>query len=99
MSRMADIASRRVNHLDREPGQAAEVIVAGFQIEKGIPMPADRRLSQKIGAVMAVLDVGDSFRLPNQSAKSSAYAAAKKLAPKRFVIGERDGGLRVWRTE
>lgn len=98
---LAQVPGRQVRHLDREPGQPAEVatVVAGFRIEKGIPIPSSRNLRDNIAAAMAALEVGDSFLVPQASAKSSIYKAGELLRPKRFFARQTAQGFRIWRSE
>jgi len=70
-----------------------------FDIETNIPIPAKRR-EWSVKYPWHVLDVGQSFFVPDGNFKSmlSLASRAKGRTGKKYLVREVDGGVRVWRT-
>lgn len=83
----------------RPPSAPFRMDVGAVQIDKGVPMPS-ARVSMDWTPLLARLEVGDSFLLPD-GAKSSigtAMKAFKDATGKALASRKVDGGIRVWRT-
>jgi hypothetical protein len=81
-----------------------------IEIESGIPIPATKRpgAGRRSTYPFAVLDVGQSFFVPNQPGKTNRQlimaigCAAQRITKKtghRFTSRTLEGGIRVWRFE
>lgn len=72
-------------------------------IEKGVPIPPDRRGGANRHASMSrwpweTLEIGDSFRV--RSSGPNTTWANRRYAPKKFISRQIGGRLyRVWRVE
>lgn len=67
----------------------------GIVIEKGIPVPYKRGTMKK---VLAVMEVGDSFKVPNEAQRMAALSAAKYYGHE-LTSEKLNDGYRVWLTK
>lgn len=75
---------------------------ASFVIEKGIPIPELKPKVSQWRVIMAKLEVGDSFQVPNQARDALAHAAThyrQTVEGWRYAIRKMDENFtRIWRT-
>lgn len=69
-----------------------------LQIEKGVPMPTNRRNNKGYTEALRKLNIGESVVLPTniKSARVTAYAAGLSG---RYAARVEKEGTRVWRTK
>jgi hypothetical protein len=94
------VNTRTVRLLDRRPGQPADDArtVAGYVIEKGVPLPKARDHTARQKEALLALAVGDSIVFPDQA--KDARAALRKSHPEREFTRRRvkgSTGQRIWR--
>lgn len=73
-----------------------------FDLEKNIPLPKISRAGHNSKYPFSIMEVGDSFFVPEKTAKaftSTVAAAGKRLGDRRFACRTVEGGVRVWRIE
>ena len=68
-------------------------------IEKNVPLPISGKI---IGITLSLMQVGDSFFLPNETPniRIAIFQQARKLKTKdkkQFTSKSQEGGVRVWR--
>ena len=69
-----------------------------IEIDKNIPMPDSVRGSRgKWQLLLAKMEVGDSFLMPDNVKKSSMYQLCKPYA--KISVRETSEGIRVWLLE
>ena len=83
----------------RPPSAPFRLDISTVQIDKGVPMPSSRA-SMDWTPLLARLEVGDSFLLPDAARSSigTAMKAFKDATGKALASRKVDGGIRVWRT-
>lgn len=89
--------TRTIRHLDREPGQRAQVEVAGFVIESDVPPPIERGRGNPIRQAMESLQVGQSFLIPGARKTAPVLGIAKLVQGRKFRTRTLSTGVRVWR--
>ena len=73
-------------------------VVAGFAIEKNIPVVPAKRKRSRIGEALFALRVGESFFIPDKEA-FQVSGHFKRHEPKKFCSRTERGGCRVWRIK
>lgn len=81
-------------------GSQHEMEMEMFTIEKGIPVPKNRK-GVKRGYPFESLGVGDSFLVTDRkiTTMSSACQQKSKGMGKKYIARTVPGGVRVWRIE
>ena len=72
-----------------------------FKIDADVPMPEPATSTRTSKYPWQLMDVNDSFLVPDgnvKSLKTTAYAAGKRYGAK-FRAKEVEGGVRIWRVE
>lgn len=70
-----------------------------IQIDKNVPLPAERGSSESLRNTIKALEVGNSIVLPDSvSRRSNCYILAGRLGYKITCRANEDGTFRVWRT-
>jgi hypothetical protein len=74
------------------------------KIDKGIPLPDDKQVQRRWQPLLAKMDVGDSFFIPDKipdqvAAKKPAKQLGIKLAMRQWEEPDGTRGTRVWRIE
>lgn len=91
---------RTVRLLDRAPGQRADDArtVAGYVIERGVPVPSSRSNRSELRAAIAALGVGES--LVADTVPHDILTRQRLEHPDRGYTQRKlkTGGWRVWRT-
>lgn len=70
-----------------------------YEIEKGVPLPTDKRGGRYSAYPWKAMAVGDSFVVPrakNQPLGGMVREATKRLNMK-FTTRRVEGGIRIWR--
>lgn len=68
-----------------------------YVIEQDVPLRTGRKPSKE-RQTMKILDIGQSFLVPDAGKVSLVRRLAFKLPPKRFSVQKERGGWRVWRV-
>lgn len=70
-----------------------------YEIEKGIPVTKSRAQQHGVYQTMLMLEVGDSFHVPNTGSFYTRARKIKLMHPERvYVMHRENGGNRIWRT-
>jgi len=93
--------ARTVRLLDRQPGKPADDsrTVAGFVIERGVPMPESYGLIPRQRAALLALAVGESIVFINYA--NDPRRTLRKTHPERAYSHRKlkTGGYRIWRIK
>lgn len=89
---------RVIRLLDRAPGKPPVNEIAGFAIDKDVPVPFGRGSNSRIRIAMDGLLVSESVLFPPPVKRGSINHIGRGLAPKQFTVSAVEGGLRCWRT-
>jgi len=92
--------SKIVRLLDREPGQKAQLEVAGFIIDSDIPPPLKLgAMKAALREVIGALEIGQSFLAPQDYDRAEIYRVGKEFKDRLFSAKKMTNGTRVWRVE
>jgi len=72
-----------------------------YKIDRGIPLPQNRKRGRKASYPFADLEIGDSFLVPFanvRTMRSAAYQARIRMDKTFYCAKEGQHSVRVWRT-